>query len=239
MTTFEKQLLDEATAPYKQAGRFAANFARGKLAGDPVFKEILQHGLIPADSHVVDIGCGQGLLSAWLLAGERMALTSQWPENWAATPSGVCVHGIELMPADVMRAKKALNAHQARLTFETGDMCTTAFGKAQTVVILDVLHYVPYVAQEDVLLRVRDALLPSGLLILRIGDADGGLGFKVSNWVDNVVTLARGHSLSRLYCRPLSEWISLLNKLGFVVESKSMSQGTPFANVMLLAYLNK
>lgn len=239
MTIFEKKLLDEATTPYKQAGKFAANFARGKLAGDPVFKEILQRGLIPANSHVVDIGCGQGLLSAWLLAAERIALASQWPEAWAKPPSGVSVHGIELMPADVLRAQKALGAHQDKLTFETGDMCTTTFGKAQTAVILDVLHYVPYAAQEDVLLRVRDALLPAGLLILRIGDADGGLGFKVSNWVDNVVTLARGHSLSRLYCRPLTEWMSLLNKLGFRVESKSMSQGTPFANVMLLAYLNK
>lgn len=239
MTTFEKKLLDEAIAPYKQAGKFAANFARGKLAGDPVFKEILQRGLIPAKAHVVDIGCGQGLLSAWLLAAESMASTSPWPATWGKPPRGVSVHGIELMPADVLRAKKALGAHQGSLTFETGDMCTTAFGKAQVAVILDVLHYVPYAAQEDVLLRVRDALLPSGLLILRIGDADGGLGFKVSNWVDTVVTLARGHSLSRLYCRPLSEWLSLLRKLGFNVESKSMSKGTPFANVMLLAHLNK
>ena len=239
MTTFENQLLDEAIAPYKQAGKFAANFARGKLSGDPVFKEILQRGLIPAGSHVVDIGCGQGLLSAWLLAAGHLASTSQWPEAWATPPCGVSVHGIELMPADVLRANKALGTYQNRLTFERGDMCTTAFGKAQIVVILDVLHYVPYDAQEDVLLRVRDALLPSGLLILRIGDADGGLGFKVSNWVDHVVTLARGHSLSRLYCRPLTDWMNLLTKLGFRVESKSMSQGTPFSNVMLLAYLNK
>jgi 2-polyprenyl-3-methyl-5-hydroxy-6-metoxy-1,4-benzoquinol methylase len=239
MTTFEKQLLDEAIAPYKQAGKFASNFARGKLAGDPVFKEILRRGLIAADSHVIDIGCGQGLLSAWLLAAEHMSLTSEWPENWGAAPCGVSVHGIELMPADVRRAKKALGEHQDRWTFEAGDMCSTAFDKAQTAVILDVLHYVPYDAQEDVLLRVREALSPSGLLILRIGDADGGWGFKVSNWVDNVVTLVRGHSLSRLYCRPLSEWITVLDKLGFKVESKPMSQGTPFSNVLLLAYLNK
>lgn len=239
MTTFENQLLDEAIAPYKQAGKFAANFARGKLSGDPVFKEILQRGLIPAGSHVVDIGCGQGLLSAWLLAAERMSSTSPWPETWAQPPRNVSVHGIELMPADVLRAQKALESHRDRLTFQTGDMCTTAFGKAQTAVILDVLHYVPYEAQEDVLVRVRDALMPAGLLILRIGDADGGLGFKVSNWVDNVVTLARGHRLSRLYCRPLSEWMHLLTELGFKVESKSMSQGTPFANVMILARLNQ
>ena len=140
------------------------------------------------------------------------------------------------MPADVVRAEKALSAHQSRFKFKAGDMCSTPFETAETVVILDVLHYVPYAAQEDVLQRVLDALTPEGLLILRVGDAAGGLGFKVSNWVDHVVTLARGHSLSRLYCKPLADWISQLERLGFQVEAKPMSQGTPFANVLLLAH---
>jgi SAM-dependent methyltransferase len=203
-----------------------------------VFREILQRGLIAADSHVVDIGCGQGLLSAWLLAAGDMASDADWPKNWGQAPRNVTVKGIELMPADVERANTALKAHANRFTFEVGDMCTTAFGKAQTVAILDVLHYVPYAAQEDVLARVRDALAPQGLLILRIGDAGGGWGFRVSNWVDSVVFFMRGHKSSRLYCRTLAEWISVLQKIGFQVETKPMSEGTPFANVLMLARSN-
>lgn len=238
MATFIRQLLDTATEPYLQAGKFAWHFARGKLSGDPVFKEILQRGLIAPNTHVIDIGCGQGLLSAWLLAADTAATNKNWPLDWAAPPKGVTVNGIELMPNDVERAKKALKAFPDRFTFETGDMCNTAFDKAQTVVILDVLHYVPYAAQEDVLLRVREALSPKGLLILRIGDANAGLGFKISNWVDNLVFLCRGHKTSRLYCRPLSDWLALLNKIGFHVESKPMSKGTPFSNVLLLASID-
>jgi SAM-dependent methyltransferase len=238
MTPFEKRLFDSAVAPYVQAGKFAMHFARGKLSGDPVFREILQRGLIAADSHVVDIGCGQGLLSAWLLAAGDMASDADWPKNWGQAPRNVTVKGIELMPADVERANTALKAHANRFTFEVGDMCTTAFGKAQTVAILDVLHYVPYAAQEDVLARVRDALAPQGLLILRIGDAGGGWGFRVSNWVDSVVFFMRGHKSSRLYCRTLAEWIGVLQKIGFQVETKPMSEGTPFANVLMLARLN-
>jgi SAM-dependent methyltransferase len=238
MTPFEKRLFDSAVAPYVQAGKFAMHFARGKLSGDPVFREILQRGLIAADSHVVDIGCGQGLLSAWLLAAGDMASDADWPKNWGQAPRNVTVKGIELMPADVERANTALKAHANRFTFEVGDMCTTAFGKAQTVAILDVLHYVPYAAQEDVLARVRDALAPQGLLILRIGDAGGGWGFRVSNWVDSVVFFMRGHKSSRLYCRTLAEWISVLQKIGFQVETKPMSEGTPFANVLMLARSN-
>jgi SAM-dependent methyltransferase len=238
MTPFEKRLFDSAVAPYVQAGKFAMHFARGKLSGDPVFREILQRGLIAADSHVVDIGCGQGLLSAWLLAAGDMASDADWPKNWGQAPRNVTVKGIELMPADVERANTALKAHANRFTFEVGDMCSTAFGKAQTVAILDVLHYVPYAAQEDVLARVRDALAPQGLLILRIGDAGGGWGFRVSNWVDSVVFFMRGHKSSRLYCRTLAEWIGVLQKIGFQVETKPMSEGTPFANVLMLARLN-
>jgi SAM-dependent methyltransferase len=238
MTTFEKRLFDNAVEPYIQAGKFAMHFARGKLSGDPVFREILQRGLIAADTHVVDIGCGQGLLSAWLLAAGNMAADSDWPKDWGHPPRKITVKGIELMPADVERANTALKAHANRFTFEVGDMCSTAFGKAQTVAILDVLHYVPYAAQEDVLARVRDALAPRGLLILRIGDAGGGWGFKVSNWVDSVVFFMRGHKSSRLYCRTLSEWTGVLQKIGFQVETKPMSEGTPFANVLMLARLN-
>ena len=236
MTTFEEQLFDTAVEPYRQAGKFATHFARGKLTGDPVFREILARGLVAPNTHVLDIGCGQGLLSAWLLAAERMAKNPGWPSGWKAAPYAVTGKGIELMPADVVRAEQALSAHESRFKFEAGDMCSTPFEKAETVVILDVLHYVPYAAQEDVLQRVLDALTPQGLLILRVGDAAGGLGFKVSNWVDHVVTLARGHSLSRLYCKPLADWISQLERLGFRVEAKPMSQGTPFANVLLLAH---
>ena len=239
MINFEKQLFDIAVKPYVQAGKFAMHFARGKLTGDPVFKEILQRGLIASGSHVVDIGCGQGLFSAWMLAADTMASDPRWPADWQSAPRAVTVQGIELMSADVVRAQTALADHGQRYKFVAGDMCTTAFDKAQAVVILDVLHYVSYAAQEDVLTRVRDSLAPSGVLILRIGDAAGGLGFKVSNWVDSVVFFMRGHSQSRLYCRTLTQWVDALTKLGFIVESKPMSQGTPFANVLLVAHLNR
>jgi cyclopropane fatty-acyl-phospholipid synthase-like methyltransferase len=237
MTSFEKLLFDKAVEPYVQAGKFAKNFARGKLTGDPVFREILQRGLISTGAHVVDIGCGQGLLSAWMMAADSLADHPQWPTQWKPAPRGVTVQGIELMPSDVQRANNALSAFKRKYKFVVGDMCSTPFDKAQAVVILDVLHYVTYAAQDDVLLRVREALSPNGALILRIGDAAAGLGFKISNWVDNIVLTIRGHGWPRLYCRPLSEWVACLERLGFVVEPKPMSQGTPFANVLLVAHL--
>ncbi len=231
---FKRQLLDKAAAPYRPAGKFAWHFARGKLGGDPVFAGLLEHGLIPDNARILDIGCGQGLLASWLLAAQAMHRQGHWPGHWRKAPGTREIHGIELMPADVERAQKALG-NAARFT--VGDMCKTDFGKADAVVILDVLHYVNIEAQNDVLRRVRDALAPGGTLILRVGDADGGLPFRFSVLVDHVVTFVRGHRNSRLYCRPLTEWQAQLRSLGFEVDTMPMNTGTPFANILLVARL--
>lgn len=233
-TAFVKKLIDTATKPYQSAGRFAWHFARGKLGGDPVFVGLLEHGLIPDKARVLDIGCGQGLLASWLLSAKALAQQGAWPERWPAAPSPVSIHGIELMPRDVERAQRALGT-TARFT--VGDMCRADFGKVDAVVILDVLHYVNYEAQNDVLRRVRDALAPAGTLILRVGDAGAGLPFKFSVMVDHVVTFVRGHRNSRMYCRPLSEWQAALAALGFQVSTLPMNKGTPFANILLVAKL--
>lgn len=231
---FIKNLIDTAAAPYRSAGRFAWHFARGKLGGDPVFAGMLEHGLIPDGARILDIGCGQGLLASWLLSAKALHDKGMWPREWPKAPTPVSVHGIELMPRDVERAQRALGE---AATFTVGDMCTADFGKADAVVILDVLHYVSHKAQNDVLRRVRDALAPEGTLILRVGDANAGLPFKISVWVDHVVTFVRGHRNSRLYCRPLVEWQLTLAGLGFKVTALPMHKGTPFANILLVAKL--
>lgn len=231
-------LLEQATAPYHPLGKFAWRSARGKLGGDPVFAGLLQRGLIPAQARVLDIGCGQGLLAALLgsLDGSSAAERA-WPADWAPAPTGTQVHGIELMPRDVARAQQALAHLGPRARFTQGDMCATDFGQADAVVILDVLHYVGYDAQDDVLRRVKAALRSGGVLLLRVGDAAAGLPFRISNWVDALVTFARSHRLTRLYCRPLAAWQQCLRTLGFQVEAIPMHQGTPFANTLLVARL--
>lgn len=234
---FVRTLIDRASAPYRAAGTYAWRFARGKLGGDPAFAGLLQRGLLTARARVLDIGCGQGLLTAWLFAAEAAQAEGQWPAGWPPAPRPQRVTGIELMPHDTARAADALAPQVAagRAQFVTGDMCRVAFDAADAVVILDVLHYVPIAAQDDLLRRVWAALPPGGVLLLRVGDAAAGLPFRISNWVDFVVTTLRGHRLGQLYCRPLAEWQRVLGNMGFNVQPVPMSEGTPFANVLLVA----
>jgi len=234
---FARQLVLRAAEPYRQAGSYAWHFAKGKLGGDPAFAGLLARGLLTGRRRILDIGCGQGLLSSWLLAAQASASQGSWPAAWPAAPQPEHVRGVELMQHDVDRADRALREAVAagRASFACADMCKADFGQADAVVILDVLHYVPIAAQDDVLRRVRTALAPGGVLLLRIGDAAGGLPFKISNWVDFVVTTLRGHRLTQLYCRPLAEWQRVLTGMGFAVQAQPMSEGTPFANVLLVA----
>ena len=52
-----------------------------------------------------------------------------------------------------------------------------------------------------------------------------------------VVTMVRGHRVLPQYGRTLALWIAQLESLGFTVRAEPMSQGTPFANVLLVAQL--
>jgi len=63
------------------------------------------------------------------------------------------------------------------------------------------------------------------------------VGFALSRLADRIVALIRRHSVAPLNCRPTREWRSLLTRLGFVTEALPMSQGTPFANVLLVGKL--
>ncbi len=226
-------LRDMASAPYRSAGHFAWRFARGKLGMDPVFRHLLTRGLITPRAQVLDIGCGQGLLASLLRAAEAAAARSHWPTDWAPAPHSARVIGIELMPRDIERARRALG--DAAAEFVCGDMRHTPFPNCDVVVILDVLHYIDIAEQNKVLERVRAALRPSGRLLLRVGDASSRRGFRTSQWVDAIVTFVRGHRVVPVFGRSLAAWIVKLEALGFRVDAVPMSRGTPFANVLLIA----
>jgi SAM-dependent methyltransferase len=236
-----RRLHRAATAPYRKAGNFAWHFARGKLGHDPVFRGLVERGLIGEDRHrVVDIGCGQGLFASLLSAmGTMQSRLGQWLASWPATPAVTNYTGIELMSRDVVRAESSIGHLGSAPRFVCADMRTAALPPCDLVVILDVLHCVDFEAQEGVLGRVHAAMQPGGRLLLRVGDAASRRGFAISQWVDRTVTRIRGHRVSPTWGGPLADWTVLLQRHGFSVHSIPMSKGTPFANVLLVADLKE
>lgn len=234
-------LVNAASAYYRGAGRFAWQFARGKLATDPAFAEILARGLLSGRARILDLGCGQGLLAAWLLAARALHASDasgEWPQGWPEPP---CLHqytGIEINLREVERARRAFALDPgANVQIIHGDIRDADYAGADAVVILDVLHYLDQAAQERVLRRVRSVLGPQGLLLLRVGDAAGGVRFTLSKAIDQTVALARRRRWIRLECRPLGAWERLLSGCGFRTHALALQKGTAFVNVMLRAEL--
>lgn len=227
-----RSLVRDAAARYPARDRFARHFAAGKLGRDPVFRYLLEQGLLAGAPRVVDIGCGQGVLAALILAAQERHGAGTWPAAWPAPPRPSDYHGIDIATKDIDRARAALGD---RARFTAGDMRTESFGPADAVVILDVLHYVDYAAQDEVLGRVRAALGPTGRLLLRVGARSDSLRFRYTDWVDRLVMRVRGHRLERLYCRTIPEWLAALGKVGLQARAVPMSEGTWFANVLLVA----
>jgi SAM-dependent methyltransferase len=225
-------LIERAAAPYRRVSRFAWHFARGKLAGDPIFFSLLARGLIPEGYRVLDLGCGQGLLPAWVLAARESFERGEWPADWPPPPRLGSYCGIELAAADLGRAQAALGK---TLQFEEGDIRDSDFGCPDLVVIMDVLHYLSPADQETVLRKVHAALPAGGLFLTRVGDAAAGLPFLLSKWVDYVVAFLRWGRVAPLHCRPLADWQYLLCRCGFSVDTLPMNGKRPFANLLLIA----
>ena len=239
--TFFRTLAREAASAYPPGERFARHFGFGKLMGDPAFAHLLREGLIPDGSRLLDIGCGQGLLCSLLLAAHARHARGEWSADWPTPPAMERYTGIDLMQSDIGRARSMALHWQGKHeewpahNFITGDMRDTEYPHVDVAVILDVLHYVSYEAQVAVLERVRAALAPQGLLLLRVADEAPTLRFRYTVLIDRLVMAARGHRLPRLWCRPVSAWRDELVRLGFRVDPVPMSAGTPFANVLLVA----
>jgi SAM-dependent methyltransferase len=227
----ERRLAEAAASYYRSTGRAAYYSARGKLGQDPAFAAILAHGLIRDGARVLDLGCGRGLLPSWLRAARSAYDQEEWCDDWPAPPRGVHMRGIEHHAESVEQARRALGDGTA---FELADILDADFAGADTIVLLDVLHYMDPDAQQAVFARIRRALPADGVLILRVGDAAAGLRFRLSRWVDQAVLLARGDGWSGLYCRSLSDWRAALAEHGLTSRVVPLPKRAFSADVLLL-----
>src|SRR5262249_13634808 len=145
---------------------------------------------------ILDLGCGQGLLAAWLVAARSShdRWPENWPSGWAEAPRPTSIRGIELRGEEVQRARMALG-HRAE--FEIGDITEAAFGTVDAIVMLDVLHLLDYESQLCVLSRACAALASGGVLLVRVADAGSGPRFMIGKCIDYAMMLTRYRQMSR------------------------------------------
>jgi SAM-dependent methyltransferase len=212
------QAVTEAVARYSAASRLARGMMRGKLRVDPVYRELLDRGIADA-RRIVDLGCGRGLLFALILAAR----------GGAERPD---LRGVEIATSSAGAARLALGD---AATIVEGDLAKLAVPPCDAVALLDVAHYLPVPAQDDLLTRVRAALPTGGRLFLREADASAGAGFLAVRAAERLAAIRGGAGLRRFAYRTAEELSRRLEASGFTVTATPMGRGTPFSNVLLEA----
>jgi SAM-dependent methyltransferase len=232
MDTTLSVLLEEASRPFRRAGRAAWHYARGKFRWDPVYFALLRSGVLPASGTLVDLGCGQGILLSLLSSAREQYARGEWPQGWPPPPAELVLRGYDLRSRSIRAGSVALDG---RAALECRDIRGLDLPAADAVVILDVLYHIPYAEQEQVLDSVARALRPGGLLVLRESDSGGGPAHRLQRCSEIVAQLWHGRLAPRLWYRDAAQWRALLEGRGLAVTTQPMNGDTPFANVLFLA----
>jgi uncharacterized protein (DUF2062 family)/2-polyprenyl-3-methyl-5-hydroxy-6-metoxy-1,4-benzoquinol methylase len=189
-------------------------YVAAKLRSDPLTR--LLAGLPGEFGRVLDVGAGRGQFGLFLCELGR-----------AAEVRGCDSDARKIGVAQVAAADAAHFEVQGALEFAARDV--------DTLLLADVLHYLP-LAEQDELLRRAALCVKRGRILIRELDAVPSRRSAVTRgleWLAKISGYNRGGT-GRRY-RPASELVAQLTSAGFSCEVQGASQGTPFGNVLIVA----
>lgn len=222
-------LTDAAADRYLASGITGWEFARGKLRGDPVYRDALLGGVLPPGETLIDFGCGQGLMLALLIEAEAAREAGRWPATLPSPPRFRTLIGVEPRP-NVVRLARAATAGHADIQAVDGRVF--AFPPCSAVLFFDVLQMMPPADQEQLLRRAAASLAPGGVLLIREADAAAGERFLRVRLGNRLKALVTGAWRQPLCYRRADEWLALFARLGLVAEPVASSARGHFGNVL-------
>ena len=188
-------------------------YVAGKLAFDPVFR--LVSALEGDFGSVLDLGCGRGQLGLLLLEQGR-----------ATELSGVDSDARKVEVA----ARAGPEAH-----FRVVDAVELELPHVDTILLVDVLHYLPLAEQDALLQSAARALRARGRLLVRELNGDPSARSTVTRffeWCGRKIGLNHGRAT---HYRPAADIARVLEREGLVCSVQGASDRTPFANVLIVA----
>ncbi|WP_394837801.1 DUF2062 domain-containing protein [Pendulispora rubella] len=209
------EVVDRVAERYARGRRFTRGYVTSKMTHDPVVRAVLDLAKAGGFGAVADVGCGRGQLGIALL------------ESKGASSVG----GVDWDAAKIAEATKASEGLAA--TFAVGDLREAPREACDTALLIDVLHYFTEEEQDALLTRV--AGLARSRIVIRDLDPDRGWRSQVTRLQETITTGLRVNRGARLCIRPISAATRVLEAHGFRTEITPCWQGTPFANVLLVA----
>jgi uncharacterized protein (DUF2062 family)/16S rRNA G1207 methylase RsmC len=199
---------------YGGATRSERVYVALKLQTDPVLRCLARE---PSGfGRLLDAGSGRGQLALCLLELGK-----------AET-----VFGFDWHTNKVTLAKMAARGDGQ---FVEADLRSAPWRRADTILLVDVLHYLSRQEQNNVLARALEHLAPGGRLYVREVDAERGWRSRLTRCFERLakrVGVNRGLELS---FRSTQEIVAELERHGASVKTMPAAQNTPLANVLIVA----
>jgi SAM-dependent methyltransferase len=173
--------------------------------------------LLRDEGRILDVGCGFGLFAAYFGQTQpRRRIVGVDPSR----------RRIEL----ARRLSERLGLLEHR--FVEGDVRDAPLqGPFDAIYVLDVMHHLPEADQRPVLERLRDLLVPGGMLLMKDITTEPRFGLLFTHALDRLMV---GWKPPLSY-RHHREWGSLLAHLGFRVRMVRVPDVLPYPHVVIAA----
>lgn len=215
-------------APYspKATERAHFHYVRTKLLGDPVARLIadLAAAVPRGFGALLDVGTGRGIIPLLLLELGRASSARgvDWDERKiAAARRAAGVQGDGVVPLDA--------------SFVREDARAAALDSADTVLLVDLLHYFTESEQDALLERAAAAVRPGGRLLVREADPERGWRSRATLAEERFFTLIRFNRGERVCFRPARDITARLEAAGLRCRTLPAWGRTPFSNVLIVA----
>jgi len=200
----------QALPPVEQAyARVRFSILRSKLLS-------VMDLLLPDEGRILDIGCGFGLFAAY----------------FGQTQPGRRIVGVDPNEARIHMAKRVAATLGLDHTFIAGDAREVHFdGAFAGAYVLDVMHHIPAVDQMPMLERLRDLLVPGGVLVMKDITTEPAFGLEFTRLLDRLMV---GWNEELTY-RHHRHWGEMLTSLGFHVRMVRVPDVLPYPHVVIAA----
>ena len=190
-------------------------YVRSKLRIDPVARVLYELGAVEPFGEIADVACGRGQLGILLLEGgcADAVVGIDWDAKKVATATAA-----------------ASGLDNAR--FEHGDVRETAVSAADTVLLVDILHYLTREEQDALLIRAARAARRR--IVIRDVDSERGASSLLTQSWEWVTTTLGYNRVARVSPRSFDEMTSILEGEGLTV-TRELCSAKALSNVLLIA----
>ena len=173
--------------------------------------------LLTDEGRILDVGCGFGLFAAY----------------FGQTHTSRSIVGVDPDARRVALARRvASKLDLTRHEFHVGDIRTAPIeGPFAGAYVLDVMHHIPSRDQRAVLERLRDLIVPGGVLLIKDITTEPRYELLFTELLDRIMV---GWNEPLAY-RHHKEWGAMLAELGFKVRIVRVPDVLPYPHVVIAA----